>query len=701
VADRHDILERAFGSAEWRESAGAFFHATGLSLFVVDLETRTAVFSAGRCGYCHLSLDAIVPGPSECYDAPPKPEGSKCHVTCRGGLTTYLSPIKVDGRTVAHLLLSGFVSSTRERRKLYEHLMGRGVREEAARLAVRSLPVMARREIESFARLAVSTARSAIVASVSTIPSAVSSTASDATAALLETGIAVAESLGDPHGMPPQLLEGALRLFDAEAGTIALSRAGGYVEVVASAGEGVRPAGIKLRLEGGAAARALETGRTAVVAGERAGDDARRVTVVAPLLADEVASGTLELRLPAGRAPGSNVVKRIERFARFSALAIENAQGRATGERALDDVKRADGLAAVLGSLTDASEITRRVLSAADESLTFDVAGLVVTSWGRDRAEVLLGGDTTGAEVSMLLGEAAGRDMSVQPLNMIAYHEGGGSLVDSKEVRESWTFMSTDLACGDHLVGFLFCASATGIRFDAQDNRLLEGLGKHAAIALERAELFVRIRDDFAKTVAALSSSIDAASHTSRGHSARVMEYAMLIGEELDLELEQIEQLRFAGLLHDVGMTGVTEEILLKPIQLTEDELARVRIHAELGATVVEQIEFLKDITPVILHHHERWDGSGYPVGLAGEAIPLLARILAVSDALDGLTSGTQRQAKMSFGAARAELRAKSGSVYDPAITGALFDALDRQALAGSTGLLAPRVSKGRQDLPA
>jgi HD-GYP domain-containing protein (c-di-GMP phosphodiesterase class II) len=179
------------------------------------------------------------------------------------------------------------------------------------------------------------------------------------------------------------------------------------------------------------------------------------------------------------------------------------------------------------------------------------------------------------------------------------------------------------------------------------------------------------------------------------------MEYAMLVGEELDLDFEHIEQLRFAGLLHDVGMTGVTEDILLKPIQLSEEEIARVRLHAELGATVVEQIEFLKNITPVILHHHERWDGLGYPVGLAGEAIPLLARILAVADAFDALTSGTQRRARVSFATARTELEAKAGTQYDPGVVSALFDALNRQALAGATGLLAPREAKGRPDFPA
>jgi len=326
---------------------------------------------------------------------------------------------------------------------------------------------------------------------------------------------------------------------------------------------------------------------------------------------------------------------------------------------------------------------------------------VIVTSWGRDRAEVLFGGDVTSAELSALLGEAAGRDTAAQPFDSVSYRNSRGSLVNSGEVREGWTLMATPLAISDHIIGFLFCASVSGARYSAQDNRLLEGLARHAAAAFERAELFSRIRDDFAKTVAALSSSLDAAGHTSRGHSARVMEYAMLVGEELDLDFEQIEQLRFAGLLHDVGMTGVTEDILLKPIQLSEDEIARVRLHAELGATVVEQIEFLKNITPVILHHHERWDGLGYPVGLAGEAIPLLARILAVADAFDALTSGTQRRARVSFATARTELEAKAGTQYDPGVVSALFDALNRQALAGATGLLAPREAKGRPDFPA
>ena len=697
---RRDIVGRAFGSAEWREGANAFFRATGLSLFVVDLESSATLFSTGRCGYCHLSLDAITPGPAACYDLPPIPGDSASSVLCRGGLTTHLSPIRVDNNVIAHVVLSGFVSSTRERRKLYEQLMGRGVREEAARLAVRGLPMVTRREVESFAELVTSTARVAIAASIGAEPDT-PSTDADAVDALLDTSLGVARMPADPEEVAPRVLEGALRLFEAEAGTIALRRAGGYVEVVASVGEGVRAAGTKLRLEGGAAARTLETGRTAVVAGERAPGDARRTTVVAALAMEDVTTGTLELRMPLGRTLETTELRRIERFARFSASAISSAEGRALCERALVDIGRADELAAALGSQTDAGEIARHVLAALEEVLAFDAAGVIVTSWGRDRVDAVLRADVTSGELSTLLGEAAGRDATAQPFGSVSYRNGRGSLVDSKKVRDGWTLMSTPLSSADRVIGFLFCASATGVRYSAQDSRLLEGLGRHAAVAFERAELFSRIRDDFAKTVAALSSSLDAAGRTSRGHSARVMEYAMLIGEELDLDFEQIEQLRFAGLLHDVGMTGVTEEILLKPIQLSEDEMARVRLHAELGATVVEQIEFLKNITPVILHHHERWDGLGYPVGLAGQAIPLLARILSVADAFDALTSGTQRRAGVSFATARADLEAKAGAQYDPAVVSALLGALNRQALAGSTGLLAPREAKGRPDFPA
>ncbi len=706
MGSRHDSVRRAFDTPEWRSSAEAFFQTRGLSLFVMDLAAAETLFSADRCGYCHLSLDAVTPSPLECYDRPPRPRPTVCQQVCRAGLATYQAPITHDGQVVAHAVVSGFVSSTRERRKLYEHLIGRGVREEAARLAVRGMPVVTRREIEGFARLAASTAQAVIAANAAPVATTASPSPEDDARrdadTLMDAGIEVAGVLGDAVRMPQQLLASALTMFGADAGTIALARPGGYVEMVASAGEGVRALGMKLRLEGGAAARALESGRTVVVASDRTeGDARRRCTIVAPVVRDTTPVGTLELRVAPGRVPSNGEVRRIERFARFAALTIENAEQRAATERALADMERANMLGATLDRLTDGGEIISAVLEELCRSFMFDVAGVVLTSWGRDRAEVVLVGDATADEIMMLTGEAAGRDLAADPLDALKHRERGGTLIQSGPVREHWAFISTALASGDHLAGYLFCASASGNRFTGADNRLLEAVSEHAAAAIERAALFSRIRDDFARTIAALSSSLDSRQNVSQGHSARVMEYALLIGETLHLPAEQLEILRFAGLLHDIGASGVTEQILLSPVNLPEEELLRVRMQAELGASVVEQIEFLKDITPVVLHHHELWDGSGYPMGLAGESIPLLARVLAVADAFETMTDSASGRRRRSFANARKELRTAAGSKYDPRVVAALLDALDSQALAGSTGLLVAQESKGRPELPA
>jgi len=267
---------------------------------------------------------------------------------------------------------------------------------------------------------------------------------------------------------------------------------------------------------------------------------------------------------------------------------------------------------------------------------------------------------------------------------------------------DDWATVHVEISSGTLTIGYLFVARCDGARYNAQDRAVLDGIAAHAGTALGRAALFGRIRDDYAKTLGALSSTLESSEHRPSGHATRVMDYAMLIGEELGLPFEDIEQLRFAGLLHDIGKTGVPQEILLKPSKLTAEEFARVQAHAEFGATIVDHIEFLRGLTPVILHHHERWDGEGYPGKLAGDAIPLLARILSVADAFDALsTRGRGKQKNSTLAIARHEIEAGSGTQFDPRVVGALMTGLDRMVLAGKSGLLAPSESQGRPDLLA
>jgi HD-GYP domain-containing protein (c-di-GMP phosphodiesterase class II) len=183
--------------------------------------------------------------------------------------------------------------------------------------------------------------------------------------------------------------------------------------------------------------------------------------------------------------------------------------------------------------------------------------------------------------------------------------------------------------------------------------------------------------------------------------SGKVMDFALAIGEELGLSSDELEQLRFAGLLHDVGSAGLVEEIVLRPRQLTPDEIVVGEQRLEMGSSVLEQIDFLKSLTPIVLHHHEQWDGSGWPQGLVGTAIPLPARVLAVADEYDALTTGRGRSRRLSPVQARGAIAKDSGTRFDPQAVVALFAVLERMVLAGSTGLLAGESAHGRAELPA
>jgi HD-GYP domain-containing protein (c-di-GMP phosphodiesterase class II) len=143
----------------------------------------------------------------------------------------------------------------------------------------------------------------------------------------------------------------------------------------------------------------------------------------------------------------------------------------------------------------------------------------------------------------------------------------------------------------------------------------------------------------FTSTVNALTAAIDAKSHWTSGHSRRVTSYALDIGQQMDLDDKSMFTLKTSGLLHDVGKIGVPDVILEKPGKLTDDEFEAIKQHTVQGFQIIEPVRHLKPMLSGIRNHHERYDGKGYPDGLSGEDIPFLARILAVADAFDAMTS--------------------------------------------------------------
>ncbi|MFJ4710724.1 HD-GYP domain-containing protein [Streptomyces sp. NPDC088785] len=190
---------------------------------------------------------------------------------------------------------------------------------------------------------------------------------------------------------------------------------------------------------------------------------------------------------------------------------------------------------------------------------------------------------------------------------------------------------------------------------------------------------YQRERSAHQATIRALVQAVDIKDGYTRGHSERVGQASMMIARELGMPDERAEVLRFAGILHDVGKLGVPTRLLRKDGPLTPEERKVIELHPEYGHEMVRGIGFLGDARAAILHHHERLDGSGYPYGLVGTQIPEFARVVAVADAFDAMTSTRTYSRARPVPVAVAELERCAGSQFDPEMVGALVRALDRE----------------------
>jgi HD-GYP domain-containing protein (c-di-GMP phosphodiesterase class II) len=174
-------------------------------------------------------------------------------------------------------------------------------------------------------------------------------------------------------------------------------------------------------------------------------------------------------------------------------------------------------------------------------------------------------------------------------------------------------------------------------------------------------------------TLLALVAALDAREHETKAHSRRVAEYALALAHASHLGGDALENIRRGAMLHDIGKIGVSDRILLKPAPLTEAEWAEMRRHPRVGSWILNGIESLRGASEVVLAHHERYDGRGYPQGLKGEAIPLGARLFAIADSLDAITSDRPYHQGRSFELAREEIAANAGAQFDPHVVDAFL----------------------------
>lgn len=177
-------------------------------------------------------------------------------------------------------------------------------------------------------------------------------------------------------------------------------------------------------------------------------------------------------------------------------------------------------------------------------------------------------------------------------------------------------------------------------------------------------------------TIGILRHTVEAKDPYTRGHSDRVSEYSVLIGSKMGLDEKEIHTLKIGGLFHDIGKIGIPDSILLKESKLDDEEYSQIKNHPSIGAHILGDVEMFKDIIPMVLHHHERFDGRGYPGQLSGDSIPLIARIAAIADTFDAMTSKRSYRDALAVEIVIAEIEKCSGTQFDPKIAEIFLDIL-------------------------
>ena len=262
------------------------------------------------------------------------------------------------------------------------------------------------------------------------------------------------------------------------------------------------------------------------------------------------------------------------------------------------------------------------------------------------------------AIVRRFAGEVLERDRTVREENLSG---------DSGADGEIENLVAIPIYLQDEFDSVVVCANNPE-GFEDYDDELLLAVGDHAGTTLQNARLKGELRVSYLSTVGVLAGAIEANDPFLRGHSEEVSGYVAAVAETFELPPARREEIVFGSLLHDIGKIGISERILLKPAALSPEERAVVELHPRIGYRLVHQVPALRPIAAAVLHHHERFDGNGYPSGLRGEQIPLEARIICVADAFSAMVSERTYREPVDADEACAELERCAGTQFDPGI---------------------------------
>jgi putative nucleotidyltransferase with HDIG domain len=343
------------------------------------------------------------------------------------------------------------------------------------------------------------------------------------------------------------------------------------------------------------------------------------------------------------------------------------------------------GLSRLLNSTLSEAELRERTIQAIVTLVEAEAGALLLVDVARNELyfDVATGevGERAKA-VRLWMGEGIAGWVAVRGVSVIVpdvrCDPRFSARVDERSGFQTMSILCVPVRSKGLVIGVLQAVNKRhGLGFTREDLVELEALADVVGVAIENARLYQRLKAAFHHTVEALAEAIEKRDPYTGGHIKRVYTYSLAIGRQMGLSQEDLERLKLAAMLHDVGKIGVDDRILRKGGPLTEEEFAKMKRHPEIGVEIIDRIEELHDLQAIIRAHQERMDGSGYPEGKAGAEIPLGARIIAVADTFDAITTNRPYCKARPQESALEELRRCAGKEFDPEVVGALIRACE------------------------
>ncbi|HVR89213.1 MAG TPA: GAF domain-containing protein [Candidatus Limnocylindria bacterium] len=395
-----------------------------------------------------------------------------------------------------------------------------------------------------------------------------------------------------------------------------------------------------------------------------------RSILVTPLRIRSTVIGALSVQSVKPDAYDGGDLELLGAIANEAAIAIERADlyERASGlSTRLVELHRTGVELASQRRLQDVTELLAKAfvtsIGASAAAVYLDTGGETLefasNSGGRRPAELVLQKATSGIDTALTRGipiEVPDAERVPDPMRSQLREHGHGAL------------FVQPLRAASESIGVLFITWPAAHIFSDDERELIGVLAGMGATAIRSMRLYTELDDAYLSTVSRLTAMIQARDGYQEDHQRRVAADAVALGKRLGFNDERLRDLRYASLFHSLGKIGVPAAVLAKSAPLTPDERRMVQEHPLLGARILESIQFLRDVVPIVRHANERWDGSGYPGGLAGEAIPLSARVLAVAISYEAMLAARPYRVAIGAEAAVAELRQLAGKWYDPGV---------------------------------